>query len=265
MKRILIVFSLFAVMLSLGISIGAPPFVKMNQLFVGEDNPKNQIWLKTDDKDAIANNSFCDKNENKAPDPRIPRSRICTVKYLNDEERKLYELKYKSDNKFYLGDEKEPYDSGKAIEIALASKKYAIYTGTAETEERWGVWPAIWVMDRTSTLYVSSTPQPGIFNHSSLVAGDSVVCAGEILVVNGVIKRISNSSGHYRPPDKALQNALDELVKQGVKLDDDLKIDWRVSRKMTRFGDKKAPSDAAIPNKVPHNIYFKPYNIYFKP
>lgn len=259
MRRIIIIFSVLAVMLSLDISIGAPKLVHLQQEYIGEDNPKNQKWLTTNDKEAIAANILCEENEN-PPDPRIRKYRICTVKYFTSfEDRKSYELKYKGqDRKFYLGDEKEPYDSVRATEIALASKKYAIYTATVETKERWGVWPAIWVMDGTSTLYVSSTPQAGIFNHSSLVAGESVVCAGEILIVDGVIKRINNNSGHYRPPDKALQNAIDELLRKEVKLDDDLKIEWRVSRKMTRFGDKKAPTDAAIPNKVPHNIYFKP-------
>ena len=261
MKRILILFSALAVLLPFGISIGAPELVHMQQQFIGEDDPKNRIWLKSKDKDAIADNMVCELNVN----PQDPRTRfvpVCQIKYFkNNNARKTYLLRYnRADRKFYLGDEKEPYDSGKAAESAIASKEYAKYNATESTKQRWGVWPAIWVMDPSGRLYVSSTPQPGIFNHSSFLAGGSVICAGEILVVGGVIKRINNFSGHYQPPDKAMQNALDELVKQGVKLDGNLQIEEYNSGKSTKFDErgKEAPSSAPIPDKAPYNIYFKP-------
>lgn len=264
MRRIIIIFSIFAVLLTLGISIGAPKLVHLQQDYIGEDNPKNQKWLTTNDKEAIAANILCEENEN-PPDRRIPKYRICTVKYFTSfEDRKSYELKYKGqDRKFYLADENTPYDSKSAIDSALANKKYATYGALEVTRQRYGSYPAIWAMGPDGRLYVSSTQQPGMFHHSSFLGGGSIICGGEIIIIEGRIKYINNRSGHYRPPDKALWNAVDELLKQGVKLDDDLQIGEYNSGKCTRLKDrgKEDPSDASINNGIPYDTYIKKSNI----
>lgn len=46
------------------------------------------------------------------------------------------------------------------------------------------------------------------FNHSTLAAGRDVICAGELKIVKGEIKYISNESGHYRPTATQLGNAI---------------------------------------------------------
>jgi hypothetical protein len=263
MRRILILFSALAVLLSFGISIGAPKFVDLLQVFIGEDNPKNRIWLKVKDKNLINKNIICEYNR-RPQDPRTKYAAICQIKYLTDKEREPYLLRYKrEDKKFYLGNEKEPYDSGKATESAIARGEYAKYDNMEDTKRKWGVWPAIWVMDPSGRLYVSSTPQAGIFNHSSFLKGGSVICAGEIHLVDGVIRHINNVSGHYQPPDKALQNAVDQLVKDGVKLDGDMQIEEYNSSKCTRLKDrgKEAPSEAKVPSNTPYDTYIKQSDI----
>jgi hypothetical protein len=56
-------------------------------------------------------------------------------------------------------------------------------------------------------------------NHSTLCAGNDVLCAGTISIKNGVLKGISNLSGHYKPGTAALRRMLTELQNQGVVLD----------------------------------------------
>jgi hypothetical protein len=46
------------------------------------------------------------------------------------------------------------------------------------------------------------------FNHSTLAAGRDVICAGEIKIEKGLIKYISNESGHYKPTSAQLANAI---------------------------------------------------------
>src|SRR5262245_28087078 len=58
---------------------------------------------------------------------------------------------------------------------------------------------AIFVMDSNGTFYASNHHMVGDFHHSSFLAGAAVAAAGELEVENGVLKAISNRSGHYRP------------------------------------------------------------------
>ncbi len=255
MKRSVILFSVLALVLFFGIS-EANDDVHLRREFIGEDNYKNQKWLRWDNKEAISYNIVCVPN-NKRPDPRIPKFRICTVKYLNDDERKPYELRYEmadnkrtTDNKFYLRYEKTPYDSKRATEKAVADKKYALYRAVTDTRDAQGSLPAIWAMDLTGRLYVSSIQQPGLFNHSSLLAGRSVICAGEIIIIDGKIKFISNRSGHYLPPDKTLNIAIDKLREKGVKLDPELIIKYEGAKHQQSLKDHDSG--------VPSNRYSSP-------
>jgi hypothetical protein len=50
--------------------------------------------------------------------------------------------------------------------------------------------------------------------HSSLNAGNSIVCAGYIGIQSGVIRYIDNKSGHYKPTEKDLARAIDTLMNE---------------------------------------------------
>ena len=54
------------------------------------------------------------------------------------------------------------------------------------------------------------------YNHSSLNAGNNVICAGTCVFHNGLIQEIDNDSGHYKPGRTQLQ----ALIK--VLIDDDM-------------------------------------------
>jgi hypothetical protein len=77
---------------------------------------------------------------------------------------------------------------------------------------------AIYVMDQEGRFYIHFKPEKGRIHHSSLLAGQPVACAGEILVFDGVLRAINNQSGHYQPPPAALRQALHALGTLGVDL-----------------------------------------------
>jgi len=73
----------------------------------------------------------------------------------------------------------------------------------------------MWAMDKygnfmctRSNAQVHGTHQ---YNHSSLNAGNDVLCAGTVVITNGVIMQIDNQSGHYRPTRRNLHTAVQVL------------------------------------------------------
>jgi len=48
-------------------------------------------------------------------------------------------------------------------------------------------------------------PYTDFFHHTSLDAGNPVLCAGMIRVIDGKVELISNNSGHYQPPEASLK------------------------------------------------------------
>ena len=78
-------------------------------------------------------------------------------------------------------------------------------------------WP--YAMDRYGSLFTvnHATPHKQV-NHSTLNAGKEVICAGMIKVEAGNLRIISNNSGHYKPAQKELYNAVQALVTDGLNL-----------------------------------------------
>jgi hypothetical protein len=54
--------------------------------------------------------------------------------------------------------------------------------------------------------------------HSSYLAGNVVLCAGEIRIKDGVVSHINNNSGHYRPSGSNLARAVEALAVEGVNI-----------------------------------------------
>src|SRR6267154_3673541 len=71
---------------------------------------------------------------------------------------------------------------------------------------------AIFVMDANGEFYASKYQMVGDFHHSSLLAGAPAAAAGELEVKNGVLKAISDKSGHYRPRRPYTDQAIDRLT-----------------------------------------------------
>lgn len=120
------------------------------------------------------------------------------VKYLSPAEQKAHQLTIRR-GKLYDAQGK-PFDT---------SKGYSWQSG----ENR-----AIFVMDPKGSLYASNLHAPGHFHHSSLLAGRPVAGAGELEVQNGVLKGLSNLSGHYRPSPALDAQVARQLERKGVDL-----------------------------------------------
>jgi hypothetical protein len=97
------------------------------------------------------------------------------------------------------GDSKEPYDTS-SMDSNYMGRGFAIY-----------------VMDSAGRLYASQH-KVGLFHHSSFLAGADVAGAGEMNVVGGVLKVITNKSGHYAPTKQEMAQVLEELEGRGVNL-----------------------------------------------
>ena len=109
-----------------------------------------------------------------------------TVKYLTDAERTQYKLQFKD---------------GKIFDAA--GKPFDTASGTALAS---GPGNAIFIMDGLGNFYASNYQAIGEFHHSSLAAGQPVAAAGEMRVENGVLKSMTDRSGHYQPtPDMRAQ------------------------------------------------------------
>jgi hypothetical protein len=123
-----------------------------------------------------------------------------TVKYLDDAEREAHRLTVR-DGKVYDA-------KGNLFDTKAASTHHS------------GQGRAIFVMDEQGRIYASTYQEAGKFHHSSLLAGKPVTGAGELVVENGVVKVISNKSGHYQPTAAMNEQVIKSLEAQGVKTKD---------------------------------------------
>lgn len=79
----------------------------------------------------------------------------------------------------------------------------------------------MYAMDQYGTLLVRPAygRMNGLnFNHSSLVGGKPVMCAGEIAIIGGALKYINNNSGHYQPTAAQLAQALVWLYHENIDI-----------------------------------------------
>ncbi len=84
------------------------------------------------------------------------------------------------------------------------------------TNQKYG-WP--FAMDRYGNVFtLDDVSADGQFNHSSFNAGNDVVCAGFIKILNGGLLLVSNNSGHYKPRRGHLQKLLGILKADLVDL-----------------------------------------------
>ncbi len=78
----------------------------------------------------------------------------------------------------------------------------------------------IFVMAKDGTLYAA--PNGGTeqnIHHSSFLAGHPAASAGTIVVVDGVVQKITNKSGHYGHRAGKMRQVLAELERRGIATD----------------------------------------------
>ena len=121
------------------------------------------------------------------------------VKYLNEAERAKYELAIVN-GKFYTV-------NGKLFD-------------TSHTKSLFTKSKAIFVMTEDGRIYASTYHYAGVFHHSSFLSGKPVASAGELEIIEGILKEVTNKSGHYKP-SKSFNNQFLKLIKnEGVNIDD---------------------------------------------
>lgn len=121
------------------------------------------------------------------------------VKYLNEAERAKYELAIVN-GKFYTV-------NGKLF-------------NTSHTKSLFTKSKAIFVMTEDGRIYASTYHYAGVFHHSSFLSGKPVASAGELEIIEGILKEVTNKSGHYKP-SKSFNNQFLKLIKnEGVNIDD---------------------------------------------
>jgi hypothetical protein len=105
------------------------------------------------------------------------------------------------------------------------------------------VGPATIVVDKRGNMFVGSTI-PGLYHHSSPVAGKPVYFAGLIRTnVNGELEEIGNRSGHYKPTEYNTSNFLKHLGRKGA-------LDYRTDISIT----KGHYLPLFFPTSIKHNI-----------
>ena len=123
------------------------------------------------------------------------------VAYLNDSERAPYEIFIQHDK--IVNNKGKLFETTGSVEINIGGE--AIISNKA-----------IYVMSEKGEIYISKSSEYGKFHHSSFLSGENVAAAGDIIIEKGIIKEISNSSGHYRPNFESVKkNMLDEISNRG--------------------------------------------------
>lgn len=117
------------------------------------------------------------------------------------------------------------YDSTQKDTLKLHVKNNLIYNSRNERFDTSGADPshsgraAIFVMDADGNVFASNVNVVYLFHHSTILAGEPVAAAGELFVNNGVISKITNCSGHYKPEYETTAQLKDVLKKAGYKRD----------------------------------------------
>jgi hypothetical protein len=74
----------------------------------------------------------------------------------------------------------------------------------------------MFVMDGDGAIYSGSKAE--LNHHSAFLAGGPVASAGVWRVSYGMLKAVSDQSGHYRPPRDYAEQVLTELKRRGVNV-----------------------------------------------
>ncbi|EQC47174.1 hypothetical protein [Bacteriovorax sp. Seq25_V] len=72
------------------------------------------------------------------------------------------------------------------------------------------------VIDKNGRLFLHPKPDVGRIHHSTIVGGEDVLSAGELIVKDGVVLEIFNRSGHYKPEDVHFYQGIYLMMKEGL-------------------------------------------------
>jgi TPR repeat protein len=82
----------------------------------------------------------------------------------------------------------------------------------------------LFVLDLNNQLYIASEQREiagnQLFHHSTFLAGEPVIAAGEVTIENNKITKLANYSGHYMPNANAILDAFNRLNEAGMLSED---------------------------------------------
>src|SRR3989442_1348786 len=120
--------------------------------------------------------------------------------YLNSGQRLQYLLMVKNNGQIFRYKDNAVFDTGTTWGNQPLSAAYAI-----DTDER--------------LFSIGDAKGVGVnWNHSSMLSGHAVICAGEISVTQGRLMKIDNNSGQYNPDSKTLADGGGAWGDAGVDL-----------------------------------------------
>jgi beta-lactam-binding protein with PASTA domain len=183
------------------------------------------------------------------------------VFYMDDDYRKQFKLNFRTDPD---GVRRAYLPHGGRFDTRIKNNA----TGAIVSMEQ-----AIFVMDAEGSIYVVMDgwiPLPKDKNgkqlrlhHSTIPAGQPVAAAGFLMAEDGIIKHISNNSGHYRPENAHLLQAIKSLEEHAVpKGSYEVDFVWHdpvpgsylaldpFGREKLRKGDISLAQDATTPDAV---------------
>lgn len=224
---------------------GKAETLKLEDEMAGEEKPKNRVWAKVKRASGL---QFCGLWADYCPQGNCES---CVVKYLVDEEREARKLTWSEKHKVWLDRNAKPYDT------ATENKKHPIEKHTLcdlAAKKTWGISPGIWVVDTLGNFYTSVEQTPGVFHHSSFMAGGLVRAAGQVVFVDGKIIGINNSSGHYKPDQKSF-----DIVVKGLHVENPKDAIYDVSSSARRsLTNIRESAPARPPTAKPEKTLVQP-------
>jgi hypothetical protein len=138
------------------------------------------------------------------------------VRYVNDQKREKYHIEVGT----VMKRNNAPFDTAKVKDKYLRNGKWGGYEMPYVTQEQgleWATAGLIWVCvgDPKGTekpRFFSHVGNPGRFHHSSLTRGGGVIGAGEWIIKEGALLKVSANSGHYQPTIDYLYHAVLQLA-----------------------------------------------------
>ena len=137
------------------------------------------------------------------------------VLYLNAEQRESYRVYF---CKGLLCDHKEQLLNPKYPGPKSLTKPFANTDQQKTNNTQRGL--AIYVMNARGEIWLSFDSKDHYFHHSTLLAGQPIAAAGEMIIFQGKLYAINNQSGHYQPPPIILKRVLSVLENKGVDIKD---------------------------------------------
>jgi len=94
--------------------------------------------------------------------------------------------------------------------VAIAHEQDSRIVGTAPPK-------GIFVVDSQGRIF-AGTKLRGIFHHTSFVRAHGVLCAGSVVVRDGILCKFSPHSGHYTPRASDVQRIVQDWAAKGVNI-----------------------------------------------